>query len=145
MSEAINYINNSTHALLVTVGEKNIPYAREIGPFVNNGLDIYFVSRTDSEKVKQFTLNPYVTFYFPNINPNPKEFKSVTITGTTIRIPAGKEFGDILEKLGHKSAGYVKYISKEGFDIWTIFKMTTITLQFTDYSKAARTVKFEVS
>ncbi len=141
---AIGHIEKSAYALLVTVGEENKPFAREIGPFVNSGLDIYFVTRIDSQKVKQFTVNPYITLYFPNMNLDPKEFKSVTIIGTCFRIPAGTEFNGVLDKLDRKSPGYVKYMRKEGFEIWTIFKMTAKTLHYTDYSKSTRTVKIEI-
>jgi nitroimidazol reductase NimA-like FMN-containing flavoprotein (pyridoxamine 5'-phosphate oxidase superfamily) len=143
-TEAINYIEQSSYALLITVGEESRPFVREIGPFVNSGLDIYFVTRIDSQKVKQFAIHPYCTLYFPNMNPNPKEFRSVAISGMVSRIPAGAEFNDVLEKLDRKSPGYSNYISKEGFKIWTIFKMATKELQFTDYSKSTRTAKIVV-
>jgi nitroimidazol reductase NimA-like FMN-containing flavoprotein (pyridoxamine 5'-phosphate oxidase superfamily) len=144
ITEAIGHIEKSTYALLVTVGEENKPFAREIGPFVNSGLDIYFVTRLDSQKIKQFTLNPYITLYFPNMNLDPREFKSVTVTGTCVRIPAGAEFDGVLDKMDRKSPGYVKYMSKEGFEIWTIFKMAAKTLQYTNYLKSTKTVKIEI-
>jgi nitroimidazol reductase NimA-like FMN-containing flavoprotein (pyridoxamine 5'-phosphate oxidase superfamily) len=141
VTNAIGFIDKSHYALLITVGEANTPFAREVGPFANIGLDIYFVTRLDSEKVKQFTANPSVAFYFPNMSLTLKEFKSVTVSGTIKRVPAGMEFDDALGQIDTKSPGYVKYISKEGFEIWTVFKMTASALQYTDYSKSNRTVK----
>ncbi len=67
-AEAVGYIEKSSYALLVTVGEDNKPSVREIGPFANSGLDIYFVTRIDSQKVKHITVNPFITLYFPNTN-----------------------------------------------------------------------------
>jgi nitroimidazol reductase NimA-like FMN-containing flavoprotein (pyridoxamine 5'-phosphate oxidase superfamily) len=142
--EAVSYIEKSPYALLVTIGEENRPFVREIGPFVNDGLDIYFVTRMDSQKVKHIGVNPVVTLYFPNTNQAVKEFRSVAVTGKAARVPEGNEFNGILEKLEQKSPGYKKYITNEGFNIWTIYKMTATSLQSTDYSKSTRTVKEEV-
>jgi general stress protein 26 len=63
--QAIAHIEKSKYALLATVGEDNRPSVREVGPFVNNGLDIYFVTRLDSQKVKHIGMNSGVTLYFP--------------------------------------------------------------------------------
>jgi nitroimidazol reductase NimA-like FMN-containing flavoprotein (pyridoxamine 5'-phosphate oxidase superfamily) len=138
--EAIKYIEKSSYALLVTVGEKNRPFVREIGPFVNDGLDIYFVTRMDSRKVRHVNVNSFVTLYFPNTKQDAQEFRSVAVTGKAARLPEGNEFNGVLEKLDRKSPGYKKYISNEGFKIWTIYKMTAESLQSTDYSKSTRTV-----
>jgi nitroimidazol reductase NimA-like FMN-containing flavoprotein (pyridoxamine 5'-phosphate oxidase superfamily) len=138
--EAVNYIEKSPYALLVTVGEKNRPFVREIGPFVNDGLDIYFVTRRDSRKVRHVNVNSFVTLYFPNTKQDAQEFRSVAVTGKAARLPEGNEFNGVLEKLDRKSPGYKKYISNEGFKIWTIYKMTAESLQSTDYSKSTRTV-----
>jgi uncharacterized pyridoxamine 5'-phosphate oxidase family protein len=143
-AEAVSYIEQSSYALLITVGEENKPFVREIGPFVNNGLDIYFVTRIASQKVKHININPFITLYFPNTNQAVKEFRSIAITGKATRVPEGNEFNDVRDKLEQKSPGYKKYISNEGFNIWAIYKMTTTSLQSTDYSKSTRTVKEEV-
>jgi nitroimidazol reductase NimA-like FMN-containing flavoprotein (pyridoxamine 5'-phosphate oxidase superfamily) len=142
--EAVSYIEKSPYALLVTVGEGNKPCVREIGPFVNNGLDIYFVTRLDSQKVRQIGAHPYVTLYLPNTNQEVKKFRSIAVTGKAARVPEGDEFNGVLEKLEQKSPGYRKYIGNEGFKIWTVYKMTAESLQSTDYSKSTGTVKEEI-
>lgn len=144
ITEAINYIEKATYALLITVGEENKPFVREIGPFVNNGLNVYFATRIDSQKVKHFNINPFFTLYFPNNNLEPKEFMSIAITGTTSRVKDETEINYVLDELDHKSPYYKKHISKEGLDIWAIYKLTSETLQLTDYSKPTRTIKTEV-
>lgn len=133
-----------SNALLATVGEDNRPSVREVGPFVNNGLDIYFVTRLDSQKVKHIGMNSGVTLYFPNMNLAIKEFMSTAVTGIAARVAEGDEFNGVLEKLDGKSPGYKKYICNEGFKIWTIYKMTAASLQFTDYSKSPRTIREDV-
>jgi nitroimidazol reductase NimA-like FMN-containing flavoprotein (pyridoxamine 5'-phosphate oxidase superfamily) len=142
--EAIGHIEKTPYALLVTVGEGNKPFVREIGPFVNNGLDIYFVTRLDSQKVKHIDANPFVTLYFPNANQEARKFRSVAVTGKAERVPEGNEFNGVLQKIEQKSPGYRKYIEKEGFTVWTVCKMTATSLQSTDYSKSTRTVKEEI-
>ena len=143
-TEALGYIEKSLYALLVTVGEENRPCVREIGPFINDGFDIYFMTRLDSRKIKHIGANPFVTLYFPNMNRAAKEFRSVAITGKAARVPEGREFDGVLEKLERKSPGFKKHIINEGFTIWTIYKMTATSLQSTDYSKSTRTVKEEL-
>ena len=49
--EAISYIKKSTYSLLITVSEDKRPLSRYIEPVVTNGLDIYFVTRSDSYKI----------------------------------------------------------------------------------------------
>lgn len=126
------------------MGEGNKPFVREIGPFVNNGLDIYFVTRLDSQKVRHINANPCVTLYFPNTNFEAKKFRSIAVTGTAARVAVGDEFNGVLEKIDLKSPGYRKYIASEGFNVWTVYKMTARSLQSTDYSKSTRTVKEEI-
>ncbi len=142
--EAIGYIEKSPYALLVTVGKENKPFVRYIGPFVNNGLDIYFMTRIDSQKVKHIGNNPFVTLYFQNPNQPMEEYKSVALTGKAARVPEGNEFNAVVEKLGQKSPGFKNYISGDGFKNWTICKITATALQCTDLSKSFKTVKEEL-
>lgn len=144
ITEAINHIEKAAYALLITVGEENKPSVREIGPFVNNGLNVYLTTRIDSQKVKHFNINPFITLYFPNNNLEPKEFKSIALTGTISRITDETEINYVLDELEHKSPYYKKHICKEGLDIWAIYKFTSKTLQLTDYSKPIRTIKTEI-
>jgi uncharacterized pyridoxamine 5'-phosphate oxidase family protein len=142
--DAVSYIENSSCALLITVGEENKPFVRYIGPFVNNGLDIFFMTLITSQKVKHIDNNPFVTLYFQNPVQTKEEFKSIAITGKAARVPEGNEFNGVLEKMGRKSPGFKNYISSEGFTSWTIYKITATTLQCTDFSKSTKTVKEEL-
>jgi general stress protein 26 len=143
-TEAVNYIENSPFALLVTIDEENKPCLRHIGPLVNIGLDIYFVTRINSHKVKHIDINPLITLYFQRSDQTVEEFKSIAISGKAARLPDGDEFDDVLEKLGEKSPGYKKYISSEGFNVWAIYKISSKSLECTDLSKSTKTVKVEI-
>jgi general stress protein 26 len=144
IAEATDYIEKAAYAVLITVDEENKPSLREIGPFVNNGLNVYFTTQVDSQKVKHFNINPFVTLYFPNINLNPKEFKSLAITGKVSHITDETRINCVLDELGQKSLYYKNHISKEWFDLWRIYKLTSETLQFTDSTMPVRTIKIEV-
>jgi nitroimidazol reductase NimA-like FMN-containing flavoprotein (pyridoxamine 5'-phosphate oxidase superfamily) len=140
-TEAVSYIEQSPCALLVTVDDENKPCVRYIGPFVNNGLDIYFVTRIESRKVEQIERNPFVTLFIQSPAQSAEELKSVALSGKAARVPQGDEILDVLEKLGRKSPGFKSYIDKEGFTSWAIYKIKTESLQFTDLSKAPKTIK----
>jgi len=98
----------------------------------------------DSQKVKQFTANPFATLYFPNTNLNPKEFRSIAISGRISRITDETELICALEQLGAKAPFHRNQMDKEWFEDWAIYKLTSDTLQFTDMAKPKRTVKIEL-
>jgi len=85
--EAVNYIEKSPYALLVTVGEKNRPFVREIGPFVNDGLDIYFVTRRDSRKVRHVNVNSFVTLTFQTRNKTHKNSEASPLPERRLAFP----------------------------------------------------------
>jgi uncharacterized protein len=143
-TDAISYIGKSSYALLITVGEENRPGVRYVGPFVNRGLDIYFMTSKDSQKVKHITMNPFVSLHFQNQDKALEGINSVTVSGKASRVPEGNEFNSVLEELGRKSPGFKKWVDKEGFNTWTIYKLTAGTLQHTDFSKSKKTIKEEV-
>ena len=143
-ADAAAYIENSMIALLVTVGERNKPFARFVGPLVNTGLNVYFTTALDSRKVKHMAANPVVTMCFQNPVKTEEEFKSVVITGAASQVPEGKEFDDVLEMLAKKSPGFGKYIKDRGFKKWAIYKVEGTTVQVTDFEKGKKTVSEEV-
>ena len=140
IDDAINYIVNSPYALLITVDEDKRPSSRHIGPVVNNGLDIYFVTRTDTIKTEHIRNSPFVSLVFQSPDQTVKNFRCVTINGKAEYLPQGNEFDDVWEKMGKVSAGYKAYVGKEGFEIWSIYKVTGDSLQFVDRSKSTRAI-----
>jgi|WetSurMetagenome_2_1015567.scaffolds.fasta_scaffold423044_1 general stress protein 26 len=143
-SDAIRFIEENPVPLLITVGQENAaskPFARYIGPVASVGLDIYFVTRTDSHKVKQMEDNPAVICFFQKANQLPEDFKSVAVIGKASRLSEEIEFNRALDLLGQKSAAYRKYIEKEGSASWAMYKVTAASLDYTDFSKSKKTVK----
>jgi general stress protein 26 len=140
IEEAGTYIKSAPYPLLVTVGEEDKPYARYIGPVVTDGLDVLFVTRIDSHKVKHIGLHPSVILYFQNADQTPKKFRSVAVSGKAHRISDEIDFNNALDKLGQKSPEYKNYIDKDGPLIWAIYQVTAVTLQYTDFAKSTRTI-----
>ena len=143
-AEAAGYIEKSPFALLITVGEDNTPFARYIGPFVNDGLDIYFITRAASRKAKHIDGNPFVIIDFQIPSQTMEEFKGVAIAGKAARVPEGNERTEILKKLGRKSPGFRNYVSSDGFKAWAMYKIAAHSLQWTDLAKSTKTVKEEI-
>lgn len=137
---AIDYIEKSPFALLVTVGEENRPSTRLVGPVVNDGLVVYFVTRIDSRKAGHMKSNPFVTLVFQKANQLVEKFTSVTINGHVSIVPEGDEFKTAVEKLGKVSPGYLKYINKDNFKSWAFYKVSADTLEFVDHSKSTRPI-----
>jgi general stress protein 26 len=138
--EAISYIEKSPYALLITVSEDKRPSSRYIGPLVTDGLDIYFVTRTDSHKTDHIKTNPFVSLFFQSPDQSKKTFRCVTINGKAEYLPQGDEFNNVWEKLGKVSPGYKEYVSKEGFKVWSIYKVKGSTLELIDLSKSTRAI-----
>jgi general stress protein 26 len=140
IDEAINYIVKSPYALLITVDENKRPSSRYIGPVVNNGLDIYFLTRKDSIKTEHIKSSPFVSLVFQSPEQTIKTFRCVTINGTAEYLQQGNEFDDAWEKMGKMSPGYKEYVGKEGFKIWAMYKVTGDSVQLVDLSKSTRTI-----
>jgi nitroimidazol reductase NimA-like FMN-containing flavoprotein (pyridoxamine 5'-phosphate oxidase superfamily) len=136
---ATRYIEQLSHALLITVDEENRPATRYIGPFIYDGLDIYFMASKDSRKVRHISRNPVVTLYFQDISQTQEAFKSVIVSGQAAGIPEGNEFDDIKKKFSRKSEKLDEYLKSEAFNSWTFYRLKTDLVQFTDFSKSIGT------
>lgn len=131
IKDAVRYIEQTPYALLITVDEKNSPSLRYIGPFINNGPDIIFVTSRNSQKVKHIAANPVITLYFQDINQTVETFKSVAVTGTASQVPEGKEFDDAFESFIKKSPKTGVWIRKN-----TLYKLKAEGIQLTDFSRS---------
>jgi len=143
-ADAIRYIEDSTYAMLITVGEDKRPYARYVGPFVNDGLNLYFITSLDSRKIAHISANPAVMLYFQMPNQTPGAFKSVAVAGTAGRVPEGNEYEDVLKKLGDKSPGFRKWLNSKEAKAWTIYRITAASMQYTDFAQAKKTIAEEI-
>jgi nitroimidazol reductase NimA-like FMN-containing flavoprotein (pyridoxamine 5'-phosphate oxidase superfamily) len=69
-----------------------------------------------------------------------EQFKSLSVSGTAVRIANEMEFRRALDKLEQKAPAYGAWIRKDGFASWAIYKTTAQSLQWTDFSKSSMTI-----
>ena len=75
------YIESSQLGILATTGKDNIPHLRVIRAFANDGVDLYFTTNKDTEKVTQINENPNVTLFFQNEGQDFGSFTNLSVTG----------------------------------------------------------------
>jgi uncharacterized protein len=143
-AQAIEYIEKSSVLLLVTVDKENKPSTRYVGPYVNNGLNIFFMTMKDSRKVKHINGNPFVSLYIQLTEQPAEKFKSVGVSGRAMLVGQGAEFDDIFDRIGQKSPGFKNWLLKDGLDKWVVCKVTAASLHYTDFSKSKKTMTEEI-
>lgn len=137
-TDSLTLVEQAPFALLVTVGEGNKPFARHVGPLVNIGTDIYFVTRNTSRKVGQLEKNPSVALHFQLPEQSLKGFKCLSVSGTTSRVQDETVSADIMERLGQKSPGFKKYVCEDTTKSWIVYKVKGELLEYTDLAKSTR-------
>ncbi|MDP4178554.1 MAG: pyridoxamine 5'-phosphate oxidase family protein [Bacillota bacterium] len=140
LTESIKYIEQSKVGLLITVGEKTVPYVRPIGAFANEGSDIYFVTAKATDKVKQINLNPTVTLYFQNEGQPFDTFKSVAVSGDASEVSLGAEFDKAVEAISVRYPIIKQKISSGEFKSSAIYKVKAKLVKLADYTKNPREV-----
>jgi general stress protein 26 len=144
IDDAIKLLEETSTALLTTFIEKNKLDSRLIGPFVNDGLNVYIFTKNNSTKISQIDKEPSVSFYLQNKFENTKEYKSILINGKAIKITKDNEQKNVKDKLEIKSIGYKKWIDKDGWEKWTILRVQPELLKYTDNSKAQSSQFIEI-
>lgn len=140
INDAINYIEQSKLSLLTTIGEDNAPYVRPIGAFANNGVDIYFTTAKNSEKVKHINANPIVTFYFQNEGQSYESFKNASVIGEAIELSSSEEFDKAVEGISLRYPVIKELVDKGDIKNSVIYKVKAKSIKFSDYTKSPREV-----
>ena len=136
IDDAITLLEETSTGLLTTfIGEYRLD-SRLIGPFVNDGLNIYIFTLNNSNKISHIDKNPCVSLYLQNKFENTKEYKSILINGKACKITNDNESNNVRDKLEIKSIGYKNWIDKEGWEKWTIIKVQPELIKYTDISKS---------
>ncbi|MFL0196739.1 pyridoxamine 5'-phosphate oxidase family protein [Clostridium sp. WILCCON 0269] len=141
LNESIAYVEQSKVGLLITVGEDNSPYIRNIGAFSNDGANIYFVTKKESNKVKHIKQNPIVTFYFQNEGQSYDTFKSVAVTGEASEVLAGQEFNSAVEGISNRYPIIKEQISNGEFKDSSIYKVKAKFVKLADYTRDSKEIK----
>lgn len=141
LSESIEYIEQSKVGLLITVGEDSSPYIRSIGAFSNDGANIYFETKRESNKVRHIKQNPVVTFYFQNEGQAYNTFKSVAVTGEASEVLDGVEFDNAVEGISKRYPIIKEQISNGAFKDSSIYKVKAKFVKLADYTKNPKEIK----
>jgi general stress protein 26 len=130
--DAIKLLEETSTALLITfVGENRLD-SRLIGPYVNEGLNVYLFTSINSNKINQIEKDPCVSLYLQNKFENTRDYKSLLINGKAAIITDETEINSVKAKLEMKSKGYKKWIDKDGWQKWAVVKVQTGFIKYTD-------------
>jgi len=99
INDAIWYIESSQLAILATTGKDNVPKIRVIRGFANDGVNLYFATNKDTEKVKNINENPNVTLFFQNEGQDFGSFTNFTITGIAKVIEEKEELNKAVDAI----------------------------------------------
>lgn len=139
-NQAIKYIEQSKLAWLITVGEDKRPYIRPMGAFFNEGLDLYFFTAKETEKVKHISENATVTFYFETPGQSYDTFKSVAISGEAVEVSEENEFKKAVDGISIRYPA-IKEIAESGnIKASSIYKINTNFVKTADYTKSPKEV-----
>lgn len=145
LSTAVEYLSQFRAVLLITVGEGNVPFVRPVGPFVNDGPDVYFWTDPKSEKVRHIADNPAVTLYFQKEGAEYGNFTSLAVSGIMSHVVDGQELAGFLDKLGLKDPRFREWLEKGGgLETGGIYKVKANRIRFTDNSKKPNRVEVKL-
>lgn len=139
LKDSREYLEQGQVALLITVGEENVPYVRSIGAYANDGFDIYFLTARAAEKVKQIKLNPVVTFYLENEGQPISNFKSLALIGEAYEIEE-EEFDKAVESISVRYPKIKDSAADGTIKDSAIYKIKTKFIKWADYTKSPREV-----
>lgn len=137
LKDSKEYLEQGKVALLITVGEENVPYVRSIGAYANDGFNIYFLTQKATEKVKHIKLNPAVTFYIENEGQPISAFKSLALTGEAHEIQ-GEEFDKAVEGISVRYPKIKDSVADGNIKASAIYKIETKFIKWADYTKSPK-------
>jgi Uncharacterized stress protein (general stress protein 26) len=133
IEKAKKYVEQSKIGFLLTVDENNIPFVRPIGAFAQEGLDIYFLTRRETEKVKHIEINPIATVYFRNENQDFEKFRSESISGEIFELTKENEIKEAIEKISVRYPKVKELVDSGEFHKYLIFVVKAKLLKSADY------------
>ncbi|WP_294183885.1 pyridoxamine 5'-phosphate oxidase family protein [uncultured Clostridium sp.] len=142
LDNAVKYIEKSKTGLLITIGEDGAPYARVMGAFSNDGVNLYFETGRKSNKVKHIKKNPIVTFYFQDENQSYDTFKCVSVTGEASEVlQSDADFRDAVEKISVRYPVLKENVDKGEIGDSVIYRVKTKFVKTADYTEDPKEVK----
>lgn len=133
IEKAKKYVEQSKIGFLLTVDENNVPFVRPIGAFAQEELDIYFLTRRETEKVKHIEINPTATVYFRNENQDFEKFRSESISGEIFELTKENEIKEAVEKISIRYPKVKDLVETGEFHKYLIFVVRAKLLKSADY------------
>lgn len=144
-NEAVKYIEKSKLGWLITVGGDKKPYIRPMGAFFNEGLDLYFLTAKETEKVKHINENPTVTFYFENPGQPYDTFKSVAVSGEAIEVlEENDEFKKAVEGISIRYPVIKESVENGNIKSSSIYKINANFIKVADYTKLPKELSEDI-
>ncbi|MDR3229742.1 MAG: pyridoxamine 5'-phosphate oxidase family protein [Puniceicoccales bacterium] len=133
-----DYIYAAKWAPLAIVREDGSPTMRPIGafaPVASGELDIYFLTRADTAKVRALRSNPRVSFFFEHGVENIAAYKAVSLIGEATEVaPDTPEHTTAVAVLAARSP-YVKgLVERNELAGSLIFRIRTSEVRYSDYA-----------
>lgn len=149
MSNIINdsewYIERAQLGILATTGKDNIPQVRVIRGFANDGVNIYFTTNKDTEKVRNINENHNVTLFFQNEGQDFGSFTNLSITGIAKVVENKEELAKAIDAISVRYPGLKKIADDNELNTsgTLVYRVDTKSVKFLDRekSKIAEVVK----
>jgi len=140
INDAVWYIESSQLGVLATTGKDNIPRLRVIRGYANDGVNLYFATNKDTEKVKQINENPNVTLFFQNEGQDFGSFTNLTITGIAKVVENKEELNKAIEDISVRHPTLKKIA--ENNELQTsgtlVYKVNAKSVKFLDREKSKK-------
>ena len=133
--EIADYIAGAKWAVFATVKDGNIPALRTIGGFANDGLNIYFSTGKETDKVKQIEKNGNVAVFFQHEGQELPAFKNVELIGQATELTGEADLKKGIDLLSARNPRFKQRVEKGELANTAIFKITAKEIKFLDYSK----------
>jgi general stress protein 26 len=135
--EVADYISGAKWAVVATVKDGNAPALRTIGGFANDGLNIYFSTGKETEKVKQIEKNGNVAVFFQHEGQERSKFKYVSINGAATLLTDKTGLGNAVTVLSNKNQNFKQRIEKGELDSIAVYKIEPKAIRSVDFSRGS--------
>jgi nitroimidazol reductase NimA-like FMN-containing flavoprotein (pyridoxamine 5'-phosphate oxidase superfamily) len=135
--DVVDYVSGSKWAIIATVKDGKVPVLRTIGGFANEGLNVYFSTGKETEKVKQISKNQNVAIFFQHEGQERAKFRSVTITGEAKLLSENNGLAKAVAVLGNKNPKFKEKIENGGLDKTAVYQIEPKTIKSLDFSKGS--------
>jgi uncharacterized protein len=132
------YIESSQLGILATTGKDNIPKLRVIRGFANDGVNLYFATNKDTEKVKNINENSNVTLFFQNEGQDFGSFTNLSVTGIAKVVKDKEEINKAVDAISVRHPKLKKTADDNQLDTsgTLIYKVDAKSVKFLDREKS---------